>query len=235
MHPLKFAGTPPSSVFFRVSRAHSHDTGKSAADKLSDLRSYLRTAHTAATSSSAPAPSPSFLLTTLNPIAWLLNLRGSDIPNDPVFYAYLLVPLDRDVQLWVQNEAVTPELQEAMKEIGGKIEPYEEALEALGGVQGKVVADAKISWAVVDRVGEVRILPPTFPPHTLTWTRGHRTTSRSSSRRSRRPRRSRTKRSSPASARPISATAPRGCAGRLGSRSSSRGGRRSPSGTRARS
>ncbi|GJN92494.1 hypothetical protein Rhopal_005524-T1 [Rhodotorula paludigena] len=135
VHPLKFAG-------------------KSAADKLSDIRSYLRTSHTAAASSYAPAPSPSFLLTTLNPIAWLLNLRGSDIPNDPVFYAYLLVPLDGDVRLWVQSEAVTPGLREATKEIGGKIEPYEEALEALGGVQGKVVADAKISWAVVDRVGE---------------------------------------------------------------------------------
>ena len=30
------------------------------------------------------------LLTTLDDIAWLLNLRGSDIPFNPVFFSYLI-------------------------------------------------------------------------------------------------------------------------------------------------
>ena len=34
------------------------------------------------------------LLTALDDIAWLLNLRGSDVPYNPVFYSYVLITLD---------------------------------------------------------------------------------------------------------------------------------------------
>ncbi len=42
------------------------------------------------------------LLTTLDDIAYLLNVRGDDIPYTPVFYSYLYVSLDEGVHLFVE-------------------------------------------------------------------------------------------------------------------------------------
>ncbi|GAA5868614.1 hypothetical protein JCM1840_005510 [Sporobolomyces johnsonii] len=127
-HPLKFAG-------------------KSAADKITDLRTYL-------TSTSSPSSHAAFLLTSLSPIAWLLNLRGSDIEFNPMFYSYVLVKED-EIVLWAQEQAVGQDVREAIKELGGRIEPYETNIGAqLKAIGGKVVCDAKVNWAIVDAVGE---------------------------------------------------------------------------------
>ncbi len=57
--------------------------GKSAADKLSDLRDYMR-----------EQDADLHIITSLDDIAWLLNLRGDDIPCNPVFLSYLIVSMD---------------------------------------------------------------------------------------------------------------------------------------------
>lgn len=101
-------------------------------------------------------------MTTLPAIAWLLNLRGDDIAHNPVFYAYALVT-PSEVVLWVQGAAVSDEVRKAVRDFGGRIEEYEGALEGLSrevSGKGKVVTDAKASWAVVDLLGEVRAVPP---------------------------------------------------------------------------
>ncbi len=45
------------------------------------------------------------VLTALDDIAWLLNLRGSDITFNPVFFSYLVLTLDR-IHLFVTKEQV---------------------------------------------------------------------------------------------------------------------------------
>ena len=35
------------------------------------------------------------VLSCLDEVAWLLNLRGSDIPNNPVFFSYLAITADK--------------------------------------------------------------------------------------------------------------------------------------------
>ena len=35
-----------------------------------------------------------FIISALDEVAWLLNLRGSDINFNPVFFAYLIVTVD---------------------------------------------------------------------------------------------------------------------------------------------
>ena len=55
-------------------------TGESAADKLQRLRQQLRQQH-----------ADGMLVSALDDIAWLLNLRGDDVHCTPVFVAYLLV------------------------------------------------------------------------------------------------------------------------------------------------
>ncbi|KAK5997394.1 putative Xaa-Pro aminopeptidase P [Cladobotryum mycophilum] len=55
-------------------------SGKSVQNKLSELRAELEKKH-----------SPGFFISMLDEIAWLFNLRGSDIPYNPVFFSYAAV------------------------------------------------------------------------------------------------------------------------------------------------
>lgn len=58
-------------------------TGRAVRDKLADVRTHMSTAGAAA-----------LIITKLDEIAWLTNLRGSDIAYNPVFEAYLLITAD---------------------------------------------------------------------------------------------------------------------------------------------
>jgi Xaa-Pro aminopeptidase len=53
------------------------------------------------------------LLTALDDIAWLLNLRGSDIDYNPVFFAYAFVPLDpsRKILLYASDKTLRPTIK----------------------------------------------------------------------------------------------------------------------------
>lgn len=51
------------------------------------------------------------VITALDEVAWLLNIRGYDVPNSPVILSYMYVSAD-DLVLFVENSKVnTPELQ----------------------------------------------------------------------------------------------------------------------------
>jgi len=47
------------------------------------------------------------VLTALDEIAWLFNLRGSDVPYNPVFFAYTIITLD-NIYLFVEEEQLSP-------------------------------------------------------------------------------------------------------------------------------
>ena len=49
-------------------------------------------------------------------LAWTLNLRGSDIPYNPVFYAYLFIGLDRTV-LFIDSVKLTEEVRGYLSEL----------------------------------------------------------------------------------------------------------------------
>ncbi|GAA5856899.1 hypothetical protein JCM8547_008450 [Rhodosporidiobolus lusitaniae] len=147
-HPLKFAG-------------------KSASDKLSDLRSFLSSTYPSVEGS----PTPSFLLTTLPSLAWALNLRGSDIAFNPVFYSFVLVRpapegADAGVVLWVQGGGVTQEVRRRVEgELGGEVREYEEAVRDLREIAAggeRVVGDGRVSWEIAQALGS-NFLPLSLP------------------------------------------------------------------------
>jgi len=47
-----------------------------------------------------------YIITALDEIAWVLNLRGSDVPYNPVFHAYLIISLDA-VYLFIDTHKIT--------------------------------------------------------------------------------------------------------------------------------
>ncbi|RMF24688.1 MAG: aminopeptidase P family protein, partial [Bacteroidetes bacterium] len=69
-----------------------------------------------------------YLLTTLDDIAWLFNLRGSDVKCNPVFYAYALLGKEKAF-LFVAPGKVPEDLKHRLNAEGVILKPYE-ALEA---------------------------------------------------------------------------------------------------------
>jgi len=65
------------------------------------------------------------LLTTLDDICWLLNLRGSDIDFNPVFFAYLLFyPKTKSATLYV-DQAKVGLVMEYLDSINVTVMPYD--------------------------------------------------------------------------------------------------------------
>ena len=71
------------------------------------------------------AGADSLLLSALDEIAWLLNIRGNNVHCNPVVVSYLLIEKDK-VNYFVQPQKVTPELAEYFSANGISVHPYEE-------------------------------------------------------------------------------------------------------------
>ena len=86
--------------------------GVSARAKIASIRNVL-----------SSREADAFVLSSLTDIAWLLNLRGSDIESTPVFYSHVILTA-RQISLYVQPQAVTPEVLTYLKSIHVKICDY---------------------------------------------------------------------------------------------------------------
>lgn len=64
------------------------------------------------------------IITSLDDIAWILNIRGNDIPCNPVVLSYLIVEKGQCV-LFAGEDIFTQEAQEQLKKDGISFAPYE--------------------------------------------------------------------------------------------------------------
>lgn len=62
------------------------------------------------------------ILTSLDDIAWILNMRGSDVTCNPVFLSYMIIT-ENDVKLFASLRAFAPHA-EYLESIGCKLFPY---------------------------------------------------------------------------------------------------------------
>ena len=107
----------------------------SAADKLKRLQKYIESIDTQASPSA-------LLLTKLDDIAWLTNLRGADIAFNPVFLSWAWV-LPDSATLFLHDEILDDQVAQYLKEAGWTIAPYallEKTIEGFIGQGGKVLA-----------------------------------------------------------------------------------------------
>ena len=88
--------------------------GEMALDKIACVRKALRERH-----------ADGMLMSSLDDIAWTLNLRGSDVHCNPVFVSYLLIS-SKDVTLYIDAKKLTPEIQTYLKAEGVGVAPYED-------------------------------------------------------------------------------------------------------------
>lgn len=106
LHPLEYSGESTSSKISRV-RKHLLDCG---ADGL--------------------------LVTALDEIAWVLNLRGSDVHCNPVFVSYLLISPE-NITLYINNVKLPEEVKAYLVSEHIEVQAYESVVEGLRLYVGK--------------------------------------------------------------------------------------------------
>ena len=70
------------------------------------------------------------LVSALDDIAWILNMRGSDVHCNPVFVAYLLIDGD-DTLLYINREKLDARASEYLESVGVKVDDYRNAARGL--------------------------------------------------------------------------------------------------------
>lgn len=93
--------------------------GESTRDKLARIRKALRQQH-----------ADGMLMSSLDDIAWTLNLRGTDVHCNPVFVSYLLVS-SKDAILYINKVKLPQQVAGYLEAEGVAIAPYEDVAKGL--------------------------------------------------------------------------------------------------------
>lgn len=78
----------------------------------------------------ADAGTTHHLLSSLDDIAWLTNLRGADVDYNPVFLSHMLISADK-AMLFVDKNKVSSDIEKSLKESGITLADYEAVQDAL--------------------------------------------------------------------------------------------------------
>lgn len=119
-------------------------TGKSHEDKIAAIQEYI-------TANEGVA----LLVTMLDDVAWLLNIRGNDVAYNPVALCYAVVTL-QDTYLFIDSNKVTDKVR---AHFGPKVVilPYENVRDFLVqlATTGPVIMDSnQVNWSLYTSVGE---------------------------------------------------------------------------------
>ncbi|GAA0181313.1 aminopeptidase P family protein [Clostridium sediminicola] len=74
-----------------------------------------------------------YLLGSLDDIAWLYNIRGNDVPNNPVVISYALIS-KKNAWFYVDNSKLTKEVIETLKNNGVEIKEYNQIEDQIAGL-----------------------------------------------------------------------------------------------------
>lgn len=94
------------------------------------------------------------IVSALDEIAWLFNLRGSDVDCNPVFYAYAIVT-QTETTLYIHPEKLTQQVRAYLQD-HVIIKDYDAIFEDLKQLElksEKMLIDSNTSWAIVSAIG----------------------------------------------------------------------------------
>ena len=131
--------------------------GKSAHEKIRDVQALLKDENIDAV-----------LLTMLDSIAWLFNIRGGDIRHTPVALAFAIVPASGKPTLYIDPAKVGDNVKGSLREVLDLAEPAAlmEKLKALGEARARVRLDpdsAPIKFAQALQADGVKFVPGQDP------------------------------------------------------------------------
>ena len=103
--------------------------GKSVKEKLNEVRKYMKKNEV-----------QNYLLTSLDDIAWLFNIRGNDILFNPVALSYAIIT-ENEAKFYIKKTKVNDEVQSALKEQEVDIYEYNEIEEHVKKFNGNTLID----------------------------------------------------------------------------------------------
>ena len=109
------------------------------------------------------------LVSSVDDVAWITNLRGADVTYNPVFLAHLLIT-QREATLYVGAGKVPPSLANRLAADGITIARYEQAgdaLAALGSGATLLVDPKRVAYGVRQRAGDGCTVREAINPSTL--------------------------------------------------------------------
>lgn len=109
----------PLNPFFVFEKKY---TGKTVVEKLEMVRAEMKKVR-----------ADVYVLSALDDIAWLFNIRGNDVNYNPVTIAYALVD-EQSSTLFIAPEKCTPETLQYLKEGGVQVADYNQVNQTLGKV-----------------------------------------------------------------------------------------------------
>ncbi len=120
----KERGVPSKNPIFvhPVERA-----GKSVAEKIAAIRQKMESMEATV-----------HVISSLDDVAWTLNLRGSDVQSNPVFLGYIVITKN-DARLFTDLEKLEVEARKQMDEAWVKMMPYEEFYNCLKAFKNEKV------------------------------------------------------------------------------------------------
>jgi Xaa-Pro aminopeptidase len=97
--------------------------GRSAKDKISEIQSKMK-----------EMAASYHLVCTLDDIAWLFNIRGNDVPFNPVVVAYALIT-ESNATLYIFGEKVPANAKDKLNAMGVEIKDYNEIFNDLKAIE----------------------------------------------------------------------------------------------------
>lgn len=122
--------------------------GESAADKIARLRNEL-----------VREGVDGMLMTMLDEVAWITNMRGCDVEYNPVFVSYMLITANSAV-LYIAREKLNEELSAYLQSQGIDAADYNDIWKALENYNGNtlLVQPNKCNAAIVNFVGSGKLV-----------------------------------------------------------------------------
>ncbi len=122
----------PQIPFFEIFEHNVRFAGKTRIEKIDKLKAQLK-----------EIGATNLLVTKLDDIAWLLNIRGNDVKYNPVAASFFLIAQNQQI-LFIDNKKIPESLSNALKEDNIIMLPYKE-------INNKIKELKEFSRIVVDK------------------------------------------------------------------------------------
>ncbi len=119
--------------------------GKPRKEKLSEIREVME-----------EKKADSFILTSLDDIAWLLNIRGNDVTYNPVVLSYVIVRKE-ECLLFIQPGALNEIVQKELEQDAVKIYPYHSVyqyIRAIPETETVLLSKKRVNYAILSGLKE---------------------------------------------------------------------------------
>ncbi len=123
--------------------------GKSRTEKISAVREKMKAQHV-----------DFHLVSTLDDICWMFNLRGNDVECNPVFYAFAIIGSDT-AYLFIEGRKIPLELKQTLEKDGIAIKPYDSVtsfLEVLPSQKSILIDNTTTSTFLYNKIASAKIV-----------------------------------------------------------------------------